>query len=313
MVDVALAVQPRARERIDLLAAHGVEPGELRARDRAPGRQRRRSGAAASGSSSCCWRCPAAVVLPLHPAHPRRGSAPPDCSSGCERSDRLRLTPPLGYVELDGAALQRARRADRLGRAAEGGLPRRRAVRHAAAEHRVDRDRRERLERARRSRHRRARSTALEREPPPERPPLYGDGHAPSASSRRLHSTSHERPRQRVRIGVAGLGYWGPNLARNFAAIPGCELAWCCDGSRGGASARARMFPGARFTGDLDELLADPALDAVVLATPVPTHARAGGARARGRQALLRREAARAVGRRRRARASRPRSDAGGC
>ena len=34
-----------------------------------------------------------------------------------------------------------------------------------------------------------------------------------------------------VRIGVAGLGYWGPNLARNFAAIPGCELTWLCDAS----------------------------------------------------------------------------------
>ena len=33
-----------------------------------------------------------------------------------------------------------------------------------------------------------------------------------------------------VRIGVVGLGYWGPNLARNFAALPGSELAWCCDG-----------------------------------------------------------------------------------
>ena len=75
-----------------------------------------------------------------------------------------------------------------------------------------------------------------------------------------------------VRIGVAGLGYWGPNLARNFAAIPGCELAWCCDAS---AEARERWlaaFPAARFTGELEELLEDEALDAVVLATPVPTH-----------------------------------------
>ena len=32
---------------------------------------------------------------------------------------------------------------------------------------------------------------------------------------------------QPLRVGVAGLGYWGPNLARNFAAIPGAELAWC--------------------------------------------------------------------------------------
>ena len=66
-----------------------------------------------------------------------------------------------------------------------------------------------------------------------------------------------------------------------------------------------------RLTADLDELLADPELDAVVVATPVPTHARARRARARGRQALLRREAARAVGGGRRARGRRGRGDAG--
>ncbi len=79
-----------------------------------------------------------------------------------------------------------------------------------------------------------------------------------------------ERP---LRIAVAGLGYWGPNLARNFAAIDGCELAWCCDPSAQAREAVAGRFPYARFTGDLDEVLADPALDAVALATPVPTHA----------------------------------------
>jgi predicted dehydrogenase len=78
---------------------------------------------------------------------------------------------------------------------------------------------------------------------------------------------------QPVRVGVAGLGYWGPNLARNFAAIPGCELAWCCDADPQARDRVARMFPSARATAELDELLADPRLDAVVLATPVPTHA----------------------------------------
>ena len=76
-----------------------------------------------------------------------------------------------------------------------------------------------------------------------------------------------------VRIGVAGLGYWGPNLARNFAAIPGCELTWLCDASEPVREALAPRFPGTRVTGDLEDLLADPDLDAVVLATPVPTHA----------------------------------------
>jgi predicted dehydrogenase len=75
-----------------------------------------------------------------------------------------------------------------------------------------------------------------------------------------------------IRIGVAGLGYWGPNLARNFAAIPGCELAWCCDASEQQRARWAPAFPGARFTADLQDLLDDPELDAVVLATPVPTH-----------------------------------------
>jgi predicted dehydrogenase len=77
----------------------------------------------------------------------------------------------------------------------------------------------------------------------------------------------------RVSVGVVGLGYWGPNLARNFAALPECELAWCCDADVARRERLASQFPSARFTGDLDELLSDPALDAVVLATPVPTHA----------------------------------------
>jgi predicted dehydrogenase len=76
----------------------------------------------------------------------------------------------------------------------------------------------------------------------------------------------------RVRIGVAGLGYWGPNLARNFAGLPDCELAWCCDGSEAARERWASAFPSARFTADLDDLLGDPDLDAIVLATPVPSH-----------------------------------------
>ncbi len=76
-----------------------------------------------------------------------------------------------------------------------------------------------------------------------------------------------------VRVGVAGLGYWGPNLARNFAGIAGCELAWLCDGDPEALQRIAASHPGVRTTEALDDLLADAALDAVVLATPVPTHA----------------------------------------
>ncbi|MGH2886709.1 MAG: Gfo/Idh/MocA family protein, partial [Solirubrobacteraceae bacterium] len=78
---------------------------------------------------------------------------------------------------------------------------------------------------------------------------------------------------ERISIGVVGLGYWGPNLARNFAAISGCELAYVCDADERARDRVARMFPSARATPDLDQLLNDPSLDAIVLATPVPTHA----------------------------------------
>jgi len=77
----------------------------------------------------------------------------------------------------------------------------------------------------------------------------------------------------RLSIALVGLGYWGPNLARNFAAIEGCDLTWCCDASQAARERIAGNYPRTRFTGDLAEVLADPEVDAVVLATPVPTHA----------------------------------------
>jgi predicted dehydrogenase len=76
-----------------------------------------------------------------------------------------------------------------------------------------------------------------------------------------------------VTVGVVGLGYWGPNLARNFDAISGCELRWLCDPSAEALEKSARSFPGARATSELSDLLSDETLDAVVLATPVPSHA----------------------------------------
>jgi predicted dehydrogenase len=79
--------------------------------------------------------------------------------------------------------------------------------------------------------------------------------------------------RQPVRVGVVGLGYWGPNLARNFAASGGCELVWLCDADEEKRERLAPAFPKARRTDALADLLADETLDAIVLATPVPTHA----------------------------------------
>ena len=58
-----------------------------------------------------------------------------------------------------------------------------------------------------------------------------------------------------VCVGVVGLGYWGPNLARNFSALEGCELRWCCDASAAARERWAKSFPSTRFSADLEELL----------------------------------------------------------
>jgi predicted dehydrogenase len=73
-----------------------------------------------------------------------------------------------------------------------------------------------------------------------------------------------------TRVGQAGLGYWGKNLVRNFDEL--AELAWVCDTDDSLREEFGRRYPQARATGEIGDLLADPELDAVVIATPVPTH-----------------------------------------
>jgi predicted dehydrogenase len=73
-----------------------------------------------------------------------------------------------------------------------------------------------------------------------------------------------------TRVGQAGLGVWGSNLARNVDEL--AELVWLCDTAPERREQLAKRYPGARMTGAFEELLADPDLDAVVIATPVPTH-----------------------------------------
>jgi predicted dehydrogenase len=76
-----------------------------------------------------------------------------------------------------------------------------------------------------------------------------------------------------VRVGVVGLGYWGPNLARNFDRLPEADLSWICDSSDDARERVKVQFPEARDTGSFDDLIADPKLDAIVIATHVPSHA----------------------------------------
>ena len=80
----------------------------------------------------------------------------------------------------------------------------------------------------------------------------------------------------KVRVGVVGLGYWGPNLARNFDRLPGAELAYCCDLDQANLEKARSLYPNTTVTDDYAQLLADDALDAIVVATSVPTHYKLG-------------------------------------
>ena len=74
-----------------------------------------------------------------------------------------------------------------------------------------------------------------------------------------------------IKVGVIGCGYWGPNLARNFNAIPGADLHIVSDLRKERLDHIAGLYPGVRVTRDYRELL-ESGVEAVAIATPVSTH-----------------------------------------
>src|SRR5262245_5887254 len=81
-----------------------------------------------------------------------------------------------------------------------------------------------------------------------------------------------EFTQQAVRTGVVGLGYWGPNLIRNLQELQASELSWICDLDEARLEGIGRRYPAVRRTRSYEEMLSDPALEAVAIATPVSTH-----------------------------------------
>jgi predicted dehydrogenase len=76
----------------------------------------------------------------------------------------------------------------------------------------------------------------------------------------------------RIGIGVVGYGYWGPNLARNFARLPGTRIAVIVEPDRHRQVAAKLEHPEALVFANAEEALTAPELDAVVIAAPPPTH-----------------------------------------
>ncbi|MCX6502871.1 MAG: Gfo/Idh/MocA family oxidoreductase [Microbacterium sp.] len=77
---------------------------------------------------------------------------------------------------------------------------------------------------------------------------------------------------ERLNIAVVGAGYWGPNLARNFRNNPAWNLAAVCDLDIVRARRVAESVGGAPVTSALSEVLSDPLITAVAVATPARTH-----------------------------------------
>jgi predicted dehydrogenase len=73
-----------------------------------------------------------------------------------------------------------------------------------------------------------------------------------------------------VNVGQAGLGHWGKNLVRNFDEL--ADLTWICDSDEARRAEFGARYPNARVTASFEEMVADDDLQAVVIATPVPTH-----------------------------------------
>ncbi len=75
-----------------------------------------------------------------------------------------------------------------------------------------------------------------------------------------------------IRFGLAGYGYWGPNLARAFGGTAGARIEMIADMSPPALQRAAQNHPSARLTPSIEEMILDPAVDAVLIATPVSTH-----------------------------------------
>jgi predicted dehydrogenase len=75
-----------------------------------------------------------------------------------------------------------------------------------------------------------------------------------------------------TQVAVVGLGYWGPNLLRVLFELPDVEVKYVCDLDTDRLTKSARRYPSVQATTNVEQILRDPEVDAVLIATPVFTH-----------------------------------------
>jgi predicted dehydrogenase len=73
-------------------------------------------------------------------------------------------------------------------------------------------------------------------------------------------------------VAIVGYGYWGPNLLRNYIGLPDLEVKYVCDTRKRPLAEVGKRYPAIETVTDLGVVLADGAVDAVVIATPISTH-----------------------------------------
>ena len=77
---------------------------------------------------------------------------------------------------------------------------------------------------------------------------------------------------RRLRVALVGYGYWGPNLLRNYMELPGVEVGWVCDARPEALRKAQTRYASVPVTTEYHRVLADPTVDAVLIATPISTH-----------------------------------------
>ena len=110
------------------------------------------------------------------------------------------------------------------------------------------------------------------RRDPPGAPSAPLLRHAAKTSPRNKRSQTLPMKTQTVVIGQLGLGYWGPNLLRNFTATDGCRVKWVADPDPARQAYARRMFPATAPVAEWQTVVDDPEVNAVVVVTPAATH-----------------------------------------